>query len=144
MIVSSLAEEGAEETVAALALGAADTIPKPGTGRFNGRFSEVLMAKLRALDLVDTRRDRQMIYYSCKSDAVRELLDRLHAAGCRLSGLGPRGEPFGMTEAGPVTHVNLPGKPPGKMLSMTLKIGFRIVCGTRSNPLANFIARCRG
>jgi two-component system chemotaxis response regulator CheB len=49
MIVSSLAEEGAEETVAALALGAADTLPKPGTGRFNGRFSEVLMAKLRAL-----------------------------------------------------------------------------------------------
>ena len=49
MIVSSLAEEGAEETVAALALGAADTLPKPGTGRFNGRFSEVLMSKLRAL-----------------------------------------------------------------------------------------------
>ena len=49
MIVSSLAEEGAEETVAALALGAADTLPKPGTGRFNGRFSEILMGKLRAL-----------------------------------------------------------------------------------------------
>ena len=49
MIVSSLAEEGAEETVAALALGAADTLPKPGTGRFHGRFSEVLLAKLRAL-----------------------------------------------------------------------------------------------
>lgn len=49
LIVSSLAEEGAEETVAALALGAADTLPKPGTGRFNGRFSEILLAKLRAL-----------------------------------------------------------------------------------------------
>ena len=49
LIVSSVAEEGAEETVAALALGAADTLPKPGTGRFNGRFSEVLLAKLRAL-----------------------------------------------------------------------------------------------
>ena len=49
LIVSSLAEEGAEETVAALALGAADTLPKPGTGRFNGRFSEVLLGKLRAL-----------------------------------------------------------------------------------------------
>ncbi|TPN82532.1 winged helix-turn-helix transcriptional regulator [Mesorhizobium sp. CU2] len=35
------------------------------------------LAKLRALDLVDTRRDRQMIYYSCKSDAVRELLRML-------------------------------------------------------------------
>ena len=35
------------------------------------------LAKLRALDLVETRRDRQMIYYSCKSDAVRELLGML-------------------------------------------------------------------
>ena len=35
------------------------------------------LAKLRALDLVETRRDRQMIYYSCKSDAVRELLAML-------------------------------------------------------------------
>ena len=53
LIVSSLAEEGAEETVAALALGAADTLPKPGTGRFNGTFSEVLLAKLRALGRAD-------------------------------------------------------------------------------------------
>ena len=43
MIVSSLAEDGAEQTVAALALGAADTMPKPGTGRFNGKFSEILL-----------------------------------------------------------------------------------------------------
>ena len=35
------------------------------------------LAKLRALDLVETRRDRQMIYYSCKSEAVRELLRML-------------------------------------------------------------------
>ena len=49
MIVSSLAEDGAEQTVAALALGAADTMPKPGTGRFNGTFSEVLVSKLKAL-----------------------------------------------------------------------------------------------
>src|SRR6476469_5499167 len=49
MIVSSLADEGAEQTVAALALGAADTLPKPGTGRFNGRFSEILLRRLKAL-----------------------------------------------------------------------------------------------
>jgi two-component system chemotaxis response regulator CheB len=51
MIVSSLAEDGAEQTVAALALGAADTMPKPGTGRFNGKFAEILLAKLKALGL---------------------------------------------------------------------------------------------
>jgi two-component system chemotaxis response regulator CheB len=55
MIVSSLAEEGAEETVAALALGAADALPKPGTGRFNGRFSEILLGKLRALGYAESR-----------------------------------------------------------------------------------------
>lgn len=49
IIVSSVAEDGAEETVAALALGATDTMPKPGIGRFNGRFSEVLLNKLKAL-----------------------------------------------------------------------------------------------
>ena len=49
LIVSTLAEEGAEQTLKALALGAADTLPKPGTGRFNGKFSEVLIGKLKAL-----------------------------------------------------------------------------------------------
>jgi two-component system chemotaxis response regulator CheB len=49
MIVSSLADEGAEHSVTALALGAADTMPKPGTGRFNGKFSEILLGKLKAL-----------------------------------------------------------------------------------------------
>ncbi|MDH6234909.1 DNA-binding transcriptional ArsR family regulator [Mesorhizobium soli] len=35
------------------------------------------LAKLRSVDLVETRRDRQMIYYSCNSDAVRQLLGTL-------------------------------------------------------------------
>ncbi|WP_294172770.1 chemotaxis-specific protein-glutamate methyltransferase CheB [uncultured Sphingomonas sp.] len=51
IVVSSLAEEGAKATVAALGLGAADTLPKPGIGRFNGRFSEVLLGKLRTLGM---------------------------------------------------------------------------------------------
>lgn len=55
MIVSSVAKDGAEQTVAALAQGAADAMPKPGTGRFNGRFSEVLLGKLRALGFADDR-----------------------------------------------------------------------------------------
>ncbi|TAN00622.1 MAG: transcriptional regulator [Rhizobiaceae bacterium] len=35
------------------------------------------LAKLRGLDLVATRRERQTIYYSCKSDDVRLLLSTL-------------------------------------------------------------------
>jgi len=65
MIVSSLAEEGAEETVAALAMGAADTLPKPGTGRFNGRFSEILLSRLKALG-----------YAALPEPAPRSVVDR--------------------------------------------------------------------
>ncbi len=35
------------------------------------------LAKLRAAGLVQTRRDRQMIYYSCDAEAVRRLLSML-------------------------------------------------------------------
>jgi len=47
------------------------------------------LTKLRRLGLVDTRRDRQMVYYSCKSEAARELialLDGLLASGTPLIG----------------------------------------------------------
>ena len=56
MIVSSLADEGKEQTIAALALGATDAMPKPGTGRFNGRFAEVMLAKLKAIGFADEDR----------------------------------------------------------------------------------------
>lgn len=35
------------------------------------------LARLRHFGLVETRRERQMIYYSCKSPAVRSLIDTL-------------------------------------------------------------------
>lgn len=91
LIVSSLAEEGAEETVAALALGAADTLPKPGTGRFNGRFSEVLLAKLRALgpaDLVPPR--RAPVHESIPAGLLRTMNDgpvKLLALGASTGGI---------------------------------------------------------
>jgi two-component system chemotaxis response regulator CheB len=49
LIVSSMAEDGAEVTVRALAEGAADTLPKPGTSFFSGRFSHVLADRLRRI-----------------------------------------------------------------------------------------------
>jgi two-component system, chemotaxis family, protein-glutamate methylesterase/glutaminase len=49
LIVSSMAEGGAETTVRALALGAADTLPKPGIGNFGGRFGQVLADRLRRI-----------------------------------------------------------------------------------------------
>lgn len=46
LIVSSSAEEGAAASVQALALGAADTLVKPGIGAFGGRFADILEERL--------------------------------------------------------------------------------------------------
>ncbi|WP_106639200.1 chemotaxis protein CheB [Allosphingosinicella vermicomposti] len=53
LIVSSNAEDGAEAAVRALSLGAADTLPKPGTGNFGGRFAHVLADRLRRIGRVE-------------------------------------------------------------------------------------------
>lgn len=49
LIVSSNCEDGAEAAVKALALGAADTLPKPGAGTFVGRFADTLIERLRKI-----------------------------------------------------------------------------------------------
>lgn len=55
LIVSSFADEGAEASVQALALGAADTLAKPGVGAFGGRFASVLEDRLlRLIDAPET------------------------------------------------------------------------------------------
>jgi two-component system chemotaxis response regulator CheB len=53
LVVSSLAEDGGAATLEALAQGAADTLLKPGTGRIQGRFADLLMGKIRALGQVE-------------------------------------------------------------------------------------------
>jgi two-component system chemotaxis response regulator CheB len=49
LVVSSLTADGAEQTVAALALGAADTIQKPAAGRFDTSYRQLLAERVRAL-----------------------------------------------------------------------------------------------
>jgi two-component system chemotaxis response regulator CheB len=49
LIVSSNCEDGAEAAVKALALGAADTLPKPGAGTFVGKFADALIERLRKI-----------------------------------------------------------------------------------------------
>lgn len=49
LVVSSLTEEGAEHTLAALAMGAADTMPKPRSGQFDQAYRHALLARIRAL-----------------------------------------------------------------------------------------------
>jgi two-component system, chemotaxis family, protein-glutamate methylesterase/glutaminase len=49
LVVSSSCAEGASATVQALALGAADTLVKPGIGTHNGRFADALAERLARL-----------------------------------------------------------------------------------------------
>ncbi|MEP3029710.1 MAG: chemotaxis-specific protein-glutamate methyltransferase CheB [Erythrobacter sp.] len=49
LVVSSLTDDGAEHTVAALSMGAADTMLKPRPGGFNDDYRELLLDKISAL-----------------------------------------------------------------------------------------------
>ncbi len=49
LVVSSLTEDGAEHTMAALSMGAADTMPKPRPGKFDDDYRASLLSKIRAL-----------------------------------------------------------------------------------------------
>jgi two-component system chemotaxis response regulator CheB len=52
LVVSSLTLAGAEHTLAALSLGATDTLPKPQARGFHDGYAEVLVGKIRALGRV--------------------------------------------------------------------------------------------
>lgn len=49
LVVSALTVAGAEQTLAALSLGAADTLAKPASGGFDDRYRDLLLGKIRAL-----------------------------------------------------------------------------------------------
>ena len=49
LVVSSLTSEGAEPTLQALSMGAADTMPKPRSGQFDAHYCKALFDKIRAL-----------------------------------------------------------------------------------------------
>lgn len=54
LVVSSLTVDGAADTLAALALGAADTLPKPVARGFHGDYRDMLIGKIRELGLAAT------------------------------------------------------------------------------------------
>lgn len=56
MVVSSLTGEGAEHTVQALALGAADALLKPGAGGFDRAYRDQLVERIRSLGRRPLRR----------------------------------------------------------------------------------------
>lgn len=55
IILSANCDEGGPAAVEALALGAADTLLKPGRGTFAGTFGDTLIARIRALSEMENR-----------------------------------------------------------------------------------------
>lgn len=119
LVVSSLAEDGAAATVAALAAGAADTLLKPGTGRIQGRFADILMAKIRALGEVEADPPapaRPVPMASLRAMSVEPLsllaigasTGGIHALGRFFSQLPPRiGAPILVTQHLPVPFMDV-------------------------------------
>lgn len=87
LVVSSLCEDGAEATVRALAAGAADTLPKPGTGFFAGRFAETLAEKLRRIGPVQAARAHSDEMAAVKLRAMPEWKLGCLAIGASTGGL---------------------------------------------------------
>lgn len=56
LVVSSLTQIGAEHTLSALAMGAADTMLKPRSGEFDDSYRDALLSKVRALGAARTAR----------------------------------------------------------------------------------------
>jgi two-component system chemotaxis response regulator CheB len=89
LIVSSMAEDGAEVTVRALAEGAADTLPKPGTGYFAGRFAEVLADRLRTIGRAGRQQDRAVPKVASEKIRLRDMPNA--ALGCVALGASTGG-----------------------------------------------------
>jgi two-component system chemotaxis response regulator CheB len=119
LVVSSLAEDGGAATVEALAQGAADTLLKPGTGRFQGRFADILIAKIHALGPIEKERHasrstarpaalQAMAVDDLSLLAIGASTGGIHALGRFFAELPPRiGVPLLVTQHLPVPFMDV-------------------------------------
>lgn len=100
LIVSSIAEDGAAAAVQALALGAADTLPKPGGGRPQGNFAQALISKMRTigharregLEIVPPMADARLDGITLRAESTQPI--RCLAIGASTGGLHALGKFF--------------------------------------------------
>ena len=76
LVVSSLTEDGAEHTMAALSMGAADTMPKPRPGGFDDAYRNALLDKIRALGGRDPEARKANAPQEAKASPARSLETR--------------------------------------------------------------------
>jgi two-component system chemotaxis response regulator CheB len=101
LVVSSLTVRGAEQTLAALSLGAADTLAKPKPGKFDKDYRATLLRKIRLLGRV-AKRAREKAAPAAQPPlrphpkeaphliAIGASTGGIHALGQLLSSLTPR------------------------------------------------------
>jgi two-component system chemotaxis response regulator CheB len=90
LVVSSLTSEGAEHTVEALGMGAADTMLKPRPGGFDNNYRANLLAKVRALGGLDnnnTDHEKQASHAKPKSDDAGKKQPQVLAVGASTGGI---------------------------------------------------------
>lgn len=100
LIVSSIAEDGAAAAVQALALGAADTLPKPGGGRPHGNFAQALISKMRTIgharregtEVVRPMADARLGGITLRAQSTQQI--RCLAIGASTGGLHALGKLF--------------------------------------------------
>ena len=67
LVVSSLTEDGAEHTLTALSIGAADTMLKPRPGGFNDAYRDALLTKIRALGGRDVHAEEHSLHNEARA-----------------------------------------------------------------------------
>lgn len=91
LVVSSSADDGAAATIRALTLGAADTLAKPGSSTFGGRFADILAEKLirlgHAPDAAPAERERRLALPSFSLRPVADGRVACVAVGASTGGL---------------------------------------------------------
>src|SRR5690606_12001985 len=105
LVVSSLTVRGAEQTLAALSLGAADTLAKPQPGKFDGEYRATLLRKIRLLGRV-ARRAREKAAPPAQPALRPHGPERPHivAIGASTGGIHALGQLLGAL----APHVQLP------------------------------------
>jgi two-component system chemotaxis response regulator CheB len=110
LIVSSFCDREADAAVQALAPGAAETLPKPGSEAFSGRFSEILADRLRRMGRSDAPAEPVAAVEQAKAKlgclAIGASTGGLHAVTALLRGLPAAiGAPILITQHLPAVFV---------------------------------------
>ena len=100
LVVSSLTVRGAEHTLAALSLGAADTLAKPQPGKFDKEYRATLLRKIRLLGRVAKRaRVKSAPRRRSRCGRAAKVAPQLLAIGASTGGIHALGQLLGSLTA---------------------------------------------